>query len=829
MTTPATSTRTAPAIVPLTAVGRNDIPLVGGKGANLGELTAAGFPVPPGFVVTTDAYRTVLEEGGLSERLPELLSDDGEALRGAITAHPLPDALARSITEAYRALGGPVAVRSSATAEDLPGAAFAGQQDTYLGIIGADAVLDAVRACWASLWTERAIAYRHRLGIEPADVAIAVVVQSLVPADAAGVMFTADPVTGIRDHFVIDASPGLGESVVSGIVTPDHYVLDRDGRRLEWSAGNREVVISSDAAGGTVESRGETSTEPLLQPETLTQLAGLGTGIAEHFGSPQDIEWAIAGGELRIVQARPITALPIPQRLNRVQRFIGSVFSDYFSVRPYPLDMTTWVPFGPLGLMDCVVASVGIRSHFDRILPEEDGVVVQFIPPRPRPTWRVLGAPFSVASRVRRHDPARWREDPRYLEFEGMLHGLAGRDLDALSWHELVDEAQAALRLIDPITALRVSYLPAMGVGIVRLRLALALLRRGRLIGDLVVGAHTVTAEGNERLADLAGLVRDDPSLMALFTAGDAAGTLDALCTDPGHAAFAAEFDAYLARFGHRETTSPVLVSSPTWGDAPELVVGLIAVLAAEHEPRPASTRAADAERDLFAHRRLRSARARNRMRRRIDAARAGIAFREDSHDAFTRVVPVLRHTLLELGSRLNRAGLVADPFDVFHLRLEELKAIEDPEGLSSAESERLADLVRARMLKREQLSAVRMVDYAAIFARAEREPDAFVTGTPACAGRATGAVRVIRGPEDFGTLGPGEILVCPYTNPSWTPLFQRAAAVVVDTGGIGSHAAIVARELGIPAIMGTGDGTRVLTTGQTVTVDGTTGTVAAA
>ena len=216
-------------------------------------------------------------------------------------------------------------------------------------------------------------------------------------------------------------------------------------------------------------------------------------------------------------------------------------------------------------------------------------------------------------------------------------------------------------------------------------------------------------------------------------------------------------------------------------------------------------------------------------MRRRIDAARAGIAFREDSHDAFMRVTPILRRALLELGSRLKDAGVIPEAFDVFHLRLDELRKIHDPARLAEDERQRLGDLVRTRMLAREQLSAVRMVDYAAIFGRPKRNPAALVTGTPACAGRATGAVRVILGPEDFGTLAPGDILVCPYTNPAWTPLFQRAAAVVVDTGGIGSHAAIVAREIGIPAVMGTGDGTRVLATGQRVVVDGTVGTVVAA
>jgi pyruvate,water dikinase len=191
--------------------------------------------------------------------------------------------------------------------------------------------------------------------------------------------------------------------------------------------------------------------------------------------------------------------------------------------------------------------------------------------------------------------------------------------------------------------------------------------------------------------------------------------------------------------------------------------------------------------------------------------------------------MPLLRRVLLEVGRRLTAAGALIEAEDVFHLRLAEIEAIRDVTKLGQTDAARLSALVRARSLKREQLAAMAMVDYAAIFGRRARQANALVTGTPACAGRATGTVRVISGPAEFGTLKPGEILVCPYTNPSWTPLFQRAAAVVVDTGGIGSHAAIVARENGIPAVMGTGDGTRVLSTGQRVTVDGTSGLVTAA
>ncbi|HWU57384.1 MAG TPA: PEP/pyruvate-binding domain-containing protein [Microbacteriaceae bacterium] len=824
-----TGVKTGPLVVDLAEVGKDDIGLVGGKGANLGELTLAHFPVPTGFVVTTNAYRVAIETAGLSDGIAARAHADARALRDEIAQLRLPEQLRAAITEAYDCVGGTVAVRSSATAEDLPGAAFAGQQDSYLGILGADAVLGAVRDCWASLWNDRAIAYRRRLQLDGDDVAIAVVVQTMVHADAAGVLFTADPVTGARDRMVIDASAGLGESVVSGLVTPDHYVIDRDGAVLNWSPGNRETIILSNDAGGTSQTHGKASADPLLQVDVLRRLAELGRAVEDHFGSQQDIEWAQAGGEVQLVQARPMTALPTPQKLNRIQRLLGSVFSDYFSVRPYPLDVTTWLPYGPVGLMERVIASVGIHTNFGTMLPEEDGVVVRFVPPTPTPGWRVLAAPFSVLSRARRYNPVRWRDDPHFVEFDRTRRALTAHDLPAATWQQLMSDIRAALRLVEPVTALRTNYLPAMGLSLLRLRLALARLGRIDLMADLIVGARTVTTEGNERLTALADSVRSDELLAELFAADDADATLRAIHHDPGFAWFAAEFDAYLTEFGHRETTSPVLVSPPTWADAPQIVIGLIAMLAAEHDERAELDRSADAEADLMQHRRLASPDARRKMLKRVNAARAGIAFREDSHDAFTRVMPLLRRVLLEVGRRLTAAGALIEAEDVFHLRLAEIEAIRDVTKLGQTDAARLSALVRARSLKREQLAAMAMVDYAAIFGRRVRQANALVTGTPACAGRATGTVRVISGPAEFGMLKPGEVLVCPYTNPSWTPLFQRASAVVVDTGGIGSHAAIVARENGIPAVMGTGDGTRVLSTGQRVTVDGTSGLVTAA
>jgi rifampicin phosphotransferase len=319
-------------------------------------------------------------------------------------------------------------------------------------------------------------------------------------------------------------------------------------------------------------------------------------------------------------------------------------------------------------------------------------------------------------------------------------------------------------------------------------------------------------------LEALAARVRDDPAL------GAAVATLDPARL-AGFPEFCAEFQAFLDEYGHRETASPLLVTPGTWSESPQTVLGLVKVLAEKPPDEVGATDRALAE--LLGHPLLRHPGRRVRVERWVRAARAGLAFREDSHFYFTMPLPVLRRSLLELGVRLTAAGVLDAADDVFHLRLAELEAIEDVASLPGPRRAALAAAVRQRAAKRAELTGVPLLDPAAVFPHRDAG-DALVSGTPASRGRATGPVKVIREPAEFTKLAGGDVLVCPYTNPSWTPLFQRAAAVVVDSGGSASHAAIVAREYGIPAVMGTARGTSLLRDGQLVTVDGSTGRVTA-
>jgi rifampicin phosphotransferase len=335
------------------------------------------------------------------------------------------------------------------------------------------------------------------------------------------------------------------------------------------------------------------------------------------------------------------------------------VFLEYFPIRPYPTDVTTWVPYGPVGLMSKLTESVGVRRAFEGFLLEDDGVVDRLILPSPHPTLGVLAAPFRLFSRARRHDPGRWTEDPRFTEFLRRVDELADRDLTTMPWTRLIRIPWEALDLVKPVADLRIDYLPRVGLAMLRLLLVLTLLGRGELFGDLILGAPTQTEAANRALESLAKRIRNDPKLRQSFAELEPDQLMDAAEGDPG---FHAELTAFLAKYGHRETATPVLVTPPTWGEAPETVLGLVKMLAAQPPSPAAAGRADQALKRLLVHPLLRGPRMRARLRRWVEAARSGIAFREDSHFYFTKPLPMLRRSLLEIGRRLCDAGVLREP-----------------------------------------------------------------------------------------------------------------------------------------------------------------------
>ena len=858
---------TAPLVAPLEAFGRDDLAVAGGKGANLGELVRAGFPVPPGFVVTTRAYDLVAQENGFAALVQVLGAADpatpaptaAQALRKTVEAATVPAAVADAVRAALRDLGpDPVAVRSSATAEDLPGAAFAGQQETFLNVTGEEQVLDAVRRCWASLWAERAVDYRRQRGIDHAAVKLAVVVQRLIPADVAGVLFTANPVTGARGELAIDASPGLGEAVVSGAVTPDHYVLKKGSHAVvSQQLGRREVVIRPVAGGGTASVRpDESAAAPVLGPADLDGLAGLGEAVERHYGVPQDLEWAIAGGRLFLLQARPITALPParpapapvrsqapPGRAKKRRGFRPPNFAgELFPFRPYPLDVSSHMRVLLDALGESMTAPLGVDfPGVETLVEEENGLPVRIAElAAPRPSLRLLYRPWLSLWERRRVDPLRWEEDPVIAETARRARDLERRNLPTLSWEEVLDTFRAALDLIPLILTLRERYLIVALKDTALLWLLLRAAGQQRHFGALMSGVHNKTFEVNRALDDLAASVRAAPALRRLFAETDAAALAAALaragtsgngsCEEAAVRAFRGRFERFLEQHGHRETNI-VYLSQPTWKDAPAIPLGIVKSLAStEPTPSPgAGPPAWEVARDeILAHGILGTGPLRGVFLNRLARARVLPQLREDSHYYVGLPHAAERRAALELGRRLTEAGALAAPDDVFLLRLEELEPLGRPWPPPEATVRRIRGLVEDRRARRAALADVPVSG-----PEAEEAPGvpaaaegALLSGQPGSAGVAEGPVRVIRGPADFGKLRAGEVLVAPFTNPSWTPLFPLACAVVVDSGAAMSHAAIVAREYGVPAVMGTRTATATLRDGQRIRVDGTRGLV---
>ncbi|MFT4039590.1 MAG: PEP/pyruvate-binding domain-containing protein [Thermomicrobiales bacterium] len=817
-----------PFVLDLGYLRARDLPAVGGKAANLGELISAGMPVPPGFAITTAAYDAIVAANDLTPLLEDAAATgDGAAARDAFAAAEIPEDIAAAILANYKALGGgSVAARSSATAEDLPGAAFAGQQDTVLGIRDEAALLKAVRQCWGSLWSDRAISYRQQRGFAVQPVALAVVVQRMVAADAAGVLFTANPITGDRNQTVIDASTGLGEAIVSGLVTPDHLILQRGRfgwKIIEHTTGDRAVEIREAAGGGVEHIIRSGPLAPAIPDRVAKDLARYGERIAAHFRAPQDIEWALAQGEIAILQARPITALPTPARRGPFGMPAGGP-TEYFQMRPYPLDASAWTP--------AVVRAISRMVPLGKSAPdptqmwhEEDGVVTQQREMAGKPSIDLALLPLRLIQLAFQHDPRVWRDDPDLHAALTDVRALGEADLAPLTWGELLAMVDAGLELPLRVVEMRRRYFPRTLLSMLGLRLLLQAIGRAGDFSALLSGIDNLTLQGNCELERIAATVRANPALAAALT-GDVAQIPATLADIPGGPELLQELAAFLDANGHRELVSPLLVSQPVWHDSPEAVFGMLRGMAQTDAAPTHQTAAWQTTRDeILSLPDLQFPPLRWLFLKLLENARLFPSLREDTHFYLTTPLTPLRRIFAEMGRRLVATGALEDAADIYHLRYDELRALDGAWPPAPARREELRALVARRQAKRESLQHLPLLPPVAASTTAPPD-DALAFGTPGSPGVATGPARLVHGPAEFGRIQPGDILVAPFTNPAWTPLFARAAGVIVDAGSAMSHAAIVAREYGLPAVMGTRDALTRLQDGQLVTVDGTRGLV---
>jgi rifampicin phosphotransferase len=797
---------------------RGDVAVAGGKGANLGELVAAGLPVPPGFVVTTDAYRRFVDESGIGGAVGALAAEGSEEssaqIRALFRGSPVPADIADEILKAWD--GRPSAVRSSATAEDLEGASFAGQQDTYLDIRDADALLDAVRDCWSSLWTARAIAYRGRAGIDQATVALAVVVQRMVDADAAGVLFTANPATGARDETVISAAWGLGESVVGGSVTTDDLVVTRDGRVTSRTTADKAVMTVA-TGGGTAERPvpDDRRRAPVLDDAAAAELAALGVRAQEHFGAPQDIEWVRAGGTFALVQSRPVTALPEPA---------GPVPDTW------PCDPDAWYfrasiveqlpdPLSPLfaALIDPAVTR-SLRTLFNEFLSREiireDELGLPTVNGYAYYRYgkaamgrMMLRLPWALRLMTSQQlGVAYWRDTahPRYVT---AVAEAERRDWAALPDSELLDAVAALLEA-------GASYYTSV-----------------QTVIPIAATSEILFTQFYERAVRRAG----DPPATTFLLGFDSAPirgekSLHAIATttaegSPEEDALLAE---HLARYGH--TVYDLDFRNPVPADDPAPLRATIAYFRRGEGTDPHVRQATSVTRRDQATgavtSRLDPAR-RATFTRLLRWAQDAGPVREDALADVGLAWPLMRRMLAELGRRRVADGSLRAADDVFWLTPDE--AVGRVPVAAGAVSERQSTWRgQKRATPPQALPEHTWLDRleAVMPAASLAQTGPVVRGTGASAGQVTGVARVLAGPADFGRMRGGDVLVASITTPAWTPLFAMAGAVVTDIGGPLSHSSIVAREYGIPAVLGTGVATRRIADGARVLVDGDAGTI---
>lgn len=902
---------------------RLDLAAGGGKAVNLGILTRAGLPVPGGFVVTTDAYRRHVREhrlddligavlSGLGPDDPAALEEASSRLRTAFRATPVASELADEIGAAYRGLDAghgdpPVAVRSSATAEDLADASFAGQQDTFLQVLGEDAVVDAVRDCWSSLWTARAIAYRRRNDIDDAGAAVGVVVQRMIPAEVSGVLFTANPLTGHRGELVVDATFGLGEALVSGQVEPDHLVVDRaTGRVISRTIGAKAVATVGDSSGGvhTVEC-GATTTSALTDAQVL-DLAALGRRIEARYAAPQDIEWALTDGRLHVLQSRAITSLhPLPEGAPQesVWFSFGAVQGMLDPITPLGRDALRCIlagaarltghPVDPLANPFLGVAGERLWIRVDRALTDPVG-------------RRVIGAGMPIIDPSAARIVAGLRDEPFVAPPSGLVgrldqgrrrartlgslarlarralpkapsvfrHPTEGRDGFDAAIVELVARARAAearaaaepdpvARLAARARALRESLLGAFPViapwaGPMVAPPVAALRLLGRLVapddaspapaaGRQVVPPAVLeltravprnpTTEMDLALWDAAEIIAADPASRTLVGSGDPADRAARYLAGSLPAPAQAALDAFLAAYGMRGV-GEIDLGRPRWREDPTDIVATVASylrLPPEQAPREVFRRgeqaAARAGADLVArasgmpHGRLRAA----VVRMLVSRIRALIGAREQPKFAVVQIMGVFREGLLASGRDLVDLGVLDAADDVFFLGLAELTALDsgDAAGLSALRGlvaqRRAAAAVERR---RTRIPRVLVGDGRSFHEGVGADADeGAVVGSPVSPGVVEGIVRVVRDPAGAG-LQPGEILVCVGTDPAWTPLFLTAVGLVTEVGGMMTHGSVVAREYGIPAVVGVHEATTRLATGQRIRLDGSVGTI---
>ena len=854
-------------------IDKTKLNVVGGKGANLGELSRIeGIHVPAGFCITTEAFQRIMgETPSIHASLAQLarlnveerkkIGDLSGELRRVIEQVAIPEEIQQAITRQLARLGenNAYAVRSSATAEDLPTASFAGQQDTYLNVIGKAAILAHISKCWASLFTERAVIYRMQNGFDHRKVHLAVVVQQMVFPQAAGILFTADPVTGNRKVLSIDASFGLGEALVAGLVNPDSYKV-RDGAIIDKQIATKQLAIYGVNAGGTQTQAidPDQQNRQALADEQILALARLGRTIEAHFGSPQDIEWCLADESFYIVQSRPITTLfPIPEANdaeNHVYLSVGHQQMMTDPLKPLGLSfflLTTRAPMRTAGgrlfvdVTQHLAAPVsralllqGMGQH-DPLMKDALQTIIargDFIKAAPdeQPAQSSQGAPSAPAQPPIEPDPAIVaalikQNQTSIAALKQTIQTKAGADLFAFI---LADIQELRQILFDPqSSAVFMAAIQAAAWINEKMNEWLGEKNAADTLAQSV--PNNITSEMGLALLDVADALRPYPAVIAYLQQGTEDNFWDGLLqVDGGQAALDA-IDGFLDHYGMR-CAGEIDITRDRWREQPTTLVPLILSNIKNFAPGESERRFAQGRQEALEKAQTLLDRLAalpdgeqkaKETKRHIDLIRNFIGYREYPKYGMVSRYFVYKQALLKEAEQLVQAGVLQETADIYYLTFDELGEVVRTQQLAAG----LISIRKEEYKTYEKLTPPRVITSEGEIVRGkykrENLPAGALVGLAVSAGVIEGRARVIL-TMSAADLEEGDILVTRFTDPSWTPLFVAIKGLVTEVGGLMTHGAVIAREYGLPAVVGVEHATKLIKDGQRIRVNGTDGYV---
>jgi phosphohistidine swiveling domain-containing protein len=864
---------------------------VGPKAASLVHLSRIGLAVPKGFCITGTAFREHLEKNNLTVRIKSAVEKLAKtepaakaaflsSLRQAVTEAPLSEEVRRQIENYYRKLGAErVAVRSSGTAEDLPGHSFAGQYDTYLGIASLEDCIKAVKKCWASLWTLRAYEYRERNGFDHLKVNMAVIVQSLIAADTSGVIFTVDPLTGERCSIVIEACFGLGEALVSGKVTPDRFIVGKNNLKIHSCKISEKKIECTLNSNGLVKEQpvpNERSLACCLDKKQVKRLAKLARKIESEFGSPQDIEWAICKKKIYFLQSRPITAIgPVK---SRQEQQIWSTFC-LEEVMPDVVTPVTWSMLQCLGnnLFDpslralcinrretpvfsliagrlyfnanfwtavilCLPGSrnydfrknagneTGLLDLLDKLenLPKEDLPKIEF-----NRTRFILKLPLLLIG-VIADTPEKGQsilENARKMNKKWQ-----SLDISSLTAEQMAGYCMDAIDDFDRLIVAHAPYLFSIMMAFPALVVVCSkwLSDDSSRTSKLLAGLGGMDdAESATDLWRLALKAHESPHIETALLAGNCwENTLQEISELQRGDEFLKSWDEFMERHGHH-CRAELELYNQRWYETPDYILGLVRsylTCLGKTDPLENYRKLANQREQLAAgcRRKLKNPIKRLIFNKLLIRSQKGALFRENIKSEVIRLIVVMRQMLLELGKRFANQGFLAEDDDIFFLEFRDI--IQIAKGRHKLNIRQIVTTRRREYKRWQSITPPKVVV-------GEYDPDSYVPevvdadvdvlkGWAVSSGVAEGKARVILRADTDEQVLAGEILVAPFTDPGWTPYFLPAAAVVMNQGSLLSHGSIVAREYGIPCVVNVGPATRIIKTGQMIQVDGNSGVV---